>query len=70
MDKFEKIGYSCLGALAVLYIAAMLIGTIAMMPFGLLGLVLFLGMGALIVKVIKERIGNKEDDYYSKNVEK
>lgn len=70
MDRYEKIGYTCLGGLAVLYILAMIIGMIAAMPLGLIGLVAFIGIGALLVKVITERIANKEDDYYSQNVKK
>ncbi len=70
MDKYEKVGFTCLGVLAVLYVLAMLAGIILAFPFGLLGLVALLGIGALVVKVLKERIGNEEDDYYAKNVDK
>lgn len=70
MDVYEKIGYGCLGLLAVCYIIALLIGAIAAFPFGLILLVALLGIGALIIKVIKERLASQEDDYYSKNVEK
>lgn len=69
MDKYEKVGFTCLGVLAVLYILALLVGVIVAFPFGLLGLVALVGIGALVIKVLKERIGNKEDDYYSKNVD-
>jgi len=70
MDTYEKIGYTCLGAIAVLYLLAMLAGMIAAFPWGLLGLVVLLGIGALFVKVFKERLQNKEDNYYSKNVDR
>ena len=70
MDTYEKVGYTCLGIVAVLYIAAMVFGMIAAFPLGLLGLVVLLGIGALMMKVLKERVGNKEDDYYSKNVDR
>jgi len=70
MDTYEKVGYLCLGAVAALYIAAMLVGMIAAFPFGLIGLVVFIGVGALLLKVVKERLRNKEDSYYSKNVDR
>ncbi len=70
MDKYEKVGFTCLGLLAVLYLLALLAGVILAFPFGLLGLVALIGIGALIIKVLKERIGNKEDDYYAKHVDK
>lgn len=69
MDRFEKIGYSLLGALAVIYVLAMLVGIVLVFPFGLLGLFAIAGFGVLFIKVIKERLGNKEDDYYSNNVD-
>ena len=70
MDRYEKIGYSCLAILALIYVVVMLFGAIAAFPFGVLILIGMLGVGALLVKVIKERLASKEDDYYSKNVEK
>ncbi len=69
MDKYEKVGFTCLGVLAILYTLAIVVGTIVVFPFGLLGLVALIGIGALVIKVLKERINNKEDDYYSKNVD-
>lgn len=70
MDNLEKIGYSLLGGLAVLYLIAMIIGMIAVFPFGLIGLVVLTAFGLLFVKVVKERLGSREDDYYSKEVDK
>jgi len=70
VDGFEKFGYTCLGLIAVLYVIALFAGIIAAMPFGILGLVCMLGIGALFIKVLKERLNNKEDDHYDKNVDK
>jgi F0F1-type ATP synthase assembly protein I len=70
MDSFEKIGYICLGLVAVCYLVAMLAGMVATFPFGLIGLVAIVGVGALLIKVIKERRSNAEDDHYSKTVDK
>jgi hypothetical protein len=70
MDTFEKIGYTLLGVLALLWLMAMLTGMVIAFPFDLVGLVALVGIGALFMKVCKERLVNKEDDYYSKNVER
>ena len=70
MDSFEKIGYACLGIVAVCYLVAMFIGMVAAFPFGLIGLVAIVGVGALLIKVIRERRENAEDDHYSKTVDK
>jgi hypothetical protein len=43
---------------------------IAAFPFGIIGLIGITGLGFLLAKVIKDRLGNKEDDYYSDNVDK
>lgn len=70
MDNFEKIGYILLGILAALYVVAMLVGMLAAFPYGLIGLLALTGIGVLFIKVIKERLANKEDDHYSNSVEK
>lgn len=70
MDKFELVGYTCLGALAALYIIAMIVGMIAVGPIGILGFVALIGIGALVLKVLRERLNSPEDDYYSDNIEK
>jgi hypothetical protein len=69
MDGFEKVGYACLGLLALFYLGALIAGSIAAFPLGLLGLVALVGIGALLVKVIGERLRNREDDHYSKNID-
>lgn len=70
MDNYEKWGYSLLGIIAFIYVVAMFIGLFAVFPFGLLGLVFIAGMGILMVKVLKERLKNNEDNYYSREVDK
>ena len=70
MDKYEKIGYSALALVAVCYLLAMFVGVIAAFPYGLLLLVGIVGVGALLIKVIKERLNSDEDDYYDRNVKR
>jgi hypothetical protein len=70
MDVYEKIGYSILGVVALLWIAGMVAGAVAALPYGLVGLLGVVGIGVLLVKVIRERMKNTDDDYYSDNVDR
>jgi len=64
----EKAGYALLGIVFLIYLVAIFVGLVAAFPWGLIGLIAIAGIGLLFMKVITERIGNKEDDYYDKNV--
>ena len=66
----ENIGYVLLAIVALCWLIAILIGMVAAFPVGIIGLLAIGGLGFLFAKVIKDRLANKEDDYYSKNVEK
>ena len=66
----EKIGYILLSIVAICWLIAMFAGMIAAFPVGIIGLLAIVGIGFLFAKVVKERLANKEDDYYSKNVDK
>ncbi len=66
----EKTAYALLLAVAVLWLIAMLVGMIAAFPFGLIGLVVIVAVGLLFIKVLRERLANKEDDYYANNVDR
>jgi len=70
MDGFEKIGYTILAVVAGCWLLAVLFGAIAALPYGLIGLLAIGGIGILFIKVLRERLSNKEDDYYSKNVDR
>lgn len=65
----EYIGYVLLAIVALIWIVALFIGMIAAFPYGIIGLIAILGIGFLFIKVIKDRLENKEDDHYSDNVE-
>ena len=69
MDGLEKVAYALLGFVSLLYLAVMVAGLIAALPWGIVGLVVIVGFGLLLIKVIRERIRNSEDNYYSKNVD-
>lgn len=66
----ENIGYMLLGIVAVIWLLAIMIGIIVAFPVGMIGLIAILGIGFLFAKVIKDRLENKEDDHYSKTVDK
>ena len=66
----EKLGYLLLLAVAAVWLYAMIRGMIATLPYGIVGLVALAGMGILLAKVVKDRVGSTEDDYYSKNVDR
>jgi hypothetical protein len=66
----ERIGYILLSIVAAGWLIAMIAGMIAAFPFGIIGFIAILGIGFLLAKVVKDRMENKEDDYYSKNVDK
>jgi hypothetical protein len=70
MDFFEKVGYALLALVAVAYLAALVAGMVWSGPVGLVGLLLILGIGVLLIKVIKERLGNREDDHYAERIDK
>ena len=65
----EYIGYILLGIVAVCWLIAMFAGMIATFPVGLIGLAALAGIGFLFAKVVKDRLGNKEDDYYAKHID-
>ncbi len=66
----ENIGYVLLGIVFVCWLVIIILGMVAAFPFGLIGLIAIVGIGFLFAKVINDRIKNKEDDYYSKNIDK
>ena len=65
----ETIAYIILGVLAVLYVAVLIFGLIAALPWGLVGLVAMLAFGLLFIKVVIQRLQSSEDDYYEENVD-
>jgi hypothetical protein len=66
----EKMGYLLLFIVLLFWLVGIVVGCIAAFPFGIVGLLALAGFGFLFVKATKDRLANKEDDYYSKNVDK
>ena len=66
----EYAGYVLLGIVALIYAGAVLIGLIAIFPWGIIGFIAILGIGFLFAKVVSDRLSNREDDHYSRHVDK
>lgn len=66
----ETLAYAILLVVAILWLIGIIAGMVAAYPFGIVGLVVIFAVGLLFIKVLKQRIENKEDDYYQKEVEK
>ncbi len=66
----EYIGYAILGMVLIIYLALIFTGNVPGVPEGIIGFLVILGMGLLFIKVLKERLSNKEDDYYNRTVDK
>jgi hypothetical protein len=62
------IGYLFLIAAFIGYLVLIIAKLIDVLPEGIVGLLAIAGFGLLLIKVIKDRLTNKEDNYYSKNV--
>ena len=66
----EKAGYILLSIVALGWLGVVIFGMVAAFPFGIIGFVVLIGLGLLFAKVVQDRLESKEDDYYSKNVDK
>ena len=64
----EKLGYAILVIVAVAWLVIVAVGLISAFPVGMTGLLVIVGLGLLFIKVLRERLKNKEDEYYSENV--
>jgi len=66
----EKAGYILLGIVALIYAGAILIGLIAIFPWGIIGFLAIIGVGLLFARVVADRLSSSEDDHYTKTVER
>lgn len=53
----------------VAWFVAMIVGMVNLFPFGLIGILVLAAFGILIFVVLRDKLSDKEDDYYSKNVD-
>lgn len=72
VEMIEKpivvIGYALLIAALIGWLVLLITDLIDVLPEGLIGLAVIAGFGLLLIKAIKDRLTNKEDNYYSKNI--
>jgi hypothetical protein len=66
----EKLGYILLIGFYVLIINFIIADVEVFCPDGLLLLLASSGLLVLFIKVLKDRLNNKEDSYYSKEIDK
>lgn len=65
----KTIGFILLGLALFCYLVALIIGLIAAMPFGIVDFFVLGGVLFLLIHVIGEKMGDKEDQYYKDNVD-
>ena len=65
----EKLGYILIGLFYLLGSYLTLKEIDQFYPEGLLVILIYSGLLVLFVKVLKERLNNKDDDYYSKEID-
>jgi hypothetical protein len=65
----EKLGYILIGVFYLLGSYLTLKEIEQFYPEGLLVILIYSGLLVLFVKVLKERLNNKDDDYYSKEID-
>jgi len=64
----EKIGYIIFIALYLLIVFFSIQSIETFYPDGLMLLLVYGGILVFLIKTIKDRLSNKEDDYYSKEI--
>jgi len=66
MSRFAAVLFALV---AMAYLGLLVAGLIALMPWGLAGLALLLLFLFLFLWVWKDRLENKEDDHYDRNID-
>ena len=66
----EKLGYLLITVFFILITCLTLQVIEEFYPEGLIILLIYGGLFVLFIKVLRERLSNKEDDYYSKEIHK
>lgn len=66
----DKLALICVVILAAIWCVALLTSAVAVLPYGLIILAVLCVGGYFVYRVIRDRLENKEDDYYEKNVDK
>jgi amino acid transporter len=64
----DKLALICVIVLTALWCGLLVASAVAALPFGLPVLIVLLVIGYFVYRVVRDRIENKEDDYYDKNI--
>jgi hypothetical protein len=68
--KLDTLVLIILCAVGAVWLAILVVGMISLWPVGLIGLALISVPGYIIYRVIADRMRNREDDYYEKNIDR
>jgi hypothetical protein len=68
--QLDKLALICVIVPVAIWVITLFASALALFPYGLIILAGLMIVGYFFYRVIKERIENKEDDYYEKNIEK
>lgn len=68
--KLDQIALGIIALYAIMWIGLVVTGLLVAVPFGAIGLIPLAILLGLLISVIVQRLRNKEDDYYDKNVDK
>jgi F0F1-type ATP synthase assembly protein I len=64
----EKAGWAALAIVGFIYLGILIVAFIVTFPVGLIGFLALGGFSLMFVHVLRERLANKEDDYYVRRV--
>ena len=68
--KLDTMALSVIVLGAAAWALLMLVGMLALFPVGLIGLAIYGVAGFFLYRVMRERLANREDDYYDRNVDR
>ena len=68
--RLDQLVLAIVAIFALIWITTLVTGLLTSVPFGVLGLIPVAIVLGILAVVIYQRLTNKEDDYYTKNVDK
>lgn len=66
----KTMGFGLLALAALMYGVVLIAMLLVALPVGIIGLTALAGVALLFIAVVRDRLNNEEDDYYSRNVQK
>jgi hypothetical protein len=68
--SLDKLALALIIVGGAVYLVVILLGMIALFPWGLVGLAVIGVVGFIFIQVLRQRLNSAEDDYYERNVDK